>query len=792
MAQVAPGLRPERNEPPCYNCGIRGHMFTACPEEPRKVPAGLEASWARQQSSTSPHNDSPVTNRRNKGPVITRYPPPPLPAPSHHTPPMPRFDNSLPQPYQSGQIPVYPPPSYSTGYGGHPTSQPPYDRYGPPAPPGPPGGPPGLPPVPPPSLNPPPYHVSYNAPYGAPPPVHGSYDHPHGPPPPGTPGQYFKNDYPGPNRPGPYPPSQYPPAPSYSGQHPYPSGPPPSYPPPPPHFVNPPAPYGYNGPPSSGPPGYPQGDYGLPQHDPYQPYPPPDSSRGRPHEDGRNRHYRGRDHQHRHDDRRSSETWHSQDRWHNPSPPVDHQGYGDDYREDWHSRPSYRDDRSSRKRGHGRHMDERRRDRHDRFHPYRNTDKSDRHPRRRQQSVTTQSTTPGRTAPPADTGNSAATKVDRDREPGEIISEPVSEHGDPEIAPSAILDEDKDDEDLDWIERTIFMDPPSTAQVDPIAAPLPTQYSEDVMIPPAFDAKALKSRYITPRNIDDFAQSIRETRNWQVMQHHPAFLDTGSIRLEKLDNYTAAIQKEQDFKGNRWDRGIISHDTNRQRYGNFHGSVRHNGKHRDTRYTPDQKKRRWSDFPDDTNSYRSVKRYREYPYDDSSDDRYRPVSPGPGEVVDADVEEPPYEPSENPVVPMSSTAKALKRDVVEDTRSQDSIKDRDRLSDQDISKQQHHIMDKADIHPPTPPAHLENVPPPHSRPLSRDSHNGRSSSRCSSIGSDTSESELDDIERELLGLGGPRNSSSDVEKRSPKKFNDAAPKLKRRKQPRIEAYSRRW
>ncbi|KAI1779661.1 hypothetical protein F4818DRAFT_148662 [Hypoxylon cercidicola] len=795
MAQVAPGLGPEHNEPPCYNCGVRGHMFIACPEEPRKVPAGLEASWARQQSSTSPHNDSHIPNRRSKGPVITRYPPPPLPASSHHAPPMPHFDNSPPQPYQSGQLPVYPPPpSYSPGFGAHPPSQSPYDRYGPPAPPGPPGLPPGLPPAPPPSLNPPPYHTPYNAPYGPPPPVHGSYDHHHGPPP-GPPGQYYPNEYPpGPNRPGQYPPSQYPPVPSYNAHHPYPSGPPPSYPPPPPHFVTPPAPYGYNGPP----PGYPQGDYRPPHRgpppSPYHQYPPSDPSRGQPHEDDRSRRHRGRDHQRRYDDRHSSETWHSQDAWRSPPPPVD-QSYRDDYREDWHSRPSYRDDRPPRKRGHGRPMDERRRDRHDRFHPYKNSDKSDRHPRRRQQSVTTQST-PSRTAPPADAGTPVTAKADQDREPGEITSEPASDHGDPEIVPTAILD--KDDEDRSWDEQTIFMDPPPTGQVDPIAAPLSTQYSEDVMIPPAFDAKALKSQYITPHNVDDFAQSVRETKDWQVMQHHPAFLDPVEICLEKLDDYKAAIQKDQAIRTNRRDRGINSHDPPRQRYGNSYGSGRHNGKIRDARYKPDQKKRRRNDFPDDADAYRSEKRHRDFPYDESFDKRHRPISPEPGEVVEADIEEPPYEPSETPMVPVGDTAWAPGPDVVKDTRSEAlDVKDRSYGSDQNIPNQQPDILpldilDRPKMHPPTPPTQPAITPPPYSRPSSRDSQRSRPNSRRPSFGSDKSGSSLDDIERELLGLGRPPSSGSDTERGSPKRFNDTTPKFKRRKQPVVEAYSRRW
>lgn len=38
MADSIPG-RPASSEPPCYNCGMRGHLFTACPEPTRELPA---------------------------------------------------------------------------------------------------------------------------------------------------------------------------------------------------------------------------------------------------------------------------------------------------------------------------------------------------------------------------------------------------------------------------------------------------------------------------------------------------------------------------------------------------------------------------------------------------------------------------------------------------------------------------------------------------------------------------------------------------------------------------------
>ncbi|KAI1656762.1 hypothetical protein F4813DRAFT_363252 [Daldinia decipiens] len=810
MAQVAPGLVPDHNERPCYNCGIRGHMFTACPEEPRKVPAGLEASWARQQSSNSPRNDSFVSNKRSKGPVITRYPPPPPLASSHPTPPLPRFENSPPQPYHSGPIPIPgypPPPSYGPGFGSHlPPPNPSYDRYGPPGPP---------PPGPHQPLNPPVYQGAYNSAYGPPGHIPGPYDHHHHHiPPPGRPNQYFPNDYPPgpPGQPSQYPPSQHPvgppgpPGPPYGAHQQYPPGPPPPPYAPPPSFVPPPTPYGFQGPP----PGYHQSEYSPPRRDPpaiFQPYPPLDPYPPQ-YGDDRNRYERGRDHQRRYEDRRPNEAWHPQDAWHG-SPPSNGQPYRDEYRDDWHSKPSYRDDRPSRRRGHGKSQDERRRerqDRQDRFQPYKNSDKWDKHHRRKHQPATTPSEPVRRDRSSLDRETPITAKTDQEPEPGEIVSEPASasDHGDPETTVDTTKDESN--EDFTWDERTIFLELPLSSKVDPIAAPLPAQYFEDIMIPPAFDAKALKSRYITPRNVDDFAQSIRETRDWQVMQHHPMFLDPTEIRLEKLDDYNKAIQKDLNIKGSRRDRSGNSNDTGRHRFNNSKGPGRHQGKYQDSHYKSDQKKRRWTDFHDDTDDFKSERRHRDYPYDDPSNKRLKFTSPPePGELVEADSQQPPYTPSKAPVVPTDDAKWTQGPKETLDSQSRlESLDNRTNGSNQETVAQHINLSlpddrDKANARPSTPLGQTVDIPQPHSRPSSRQSsrsvNRSRPASRRSSFGTDISESQgspLDPIERELLGLGRPSTSGTDSGGESTKRqLSDTTPKFKRR-QPTLEAYSRRW
>ncbi|KAJ4151611.1 hypothetical protein LMH87_012301 [Akanthomyces muscarius] len=70
--------RPE--EPQCYNCGGMGHWAVACPEPTRETPAGL-AAW-RTASATRPGSGRAQQSdgRKSKGPIITKYGPPPPPA----------------------------------------------------------------------------------------------------------------------------------------------------------------------------------------------------------------------------------------------------------------------------------------------------------------------------------------------------------------------------------------------------------------------------------------------------------------------------------------------------------------------------------------------------------------------------------------------------------------------------------------------------------------------------------------------------------------------------------------
>ncbi|UNI13315.1 hypothetical protein JDV02_000072 [Purpureocillium takamizusanense] len=194
MADTFSGYDGRSHEPQCYNCGAVGHWAVACPEPTRATPAGL-AAWknapAPSQGIPKHHGNS---SKRSKGPIITKYAPPPPPQPPSYGPGM--------GPYQPP-----PPPPLLPGHHQHPNAipgpppAPHYSQYGTPSPSYPPG------------YTPPPYPYASGQPY-------------HPPSPYGAPLQYTPPGYARP-MPGPLPPAPYPgapvahdhrPPPSYYGQ----------------------------------------------------------------------------------------------------------------------------------------------------------------------------------------------------------------------------------------------------------------------------------------------------------------------------------------------------------------------------------------------------------------------------------------------------------------------------------------------------------------------------------------------------------------------------------------------
>ncbi|KAH7150476.1 hypothetical protein B0J13DRAFT_523535 [Dactylonectria estremocensis] len=206
MPASAPGYAARPEDAQCYNCGTSGHWAIACPEPTRETPAGL-AAWRSTNNMGKGHNrDQHGGSKKAKGPIITKYAPPPSSAPTMNRYGPPPGYGQPPAPYP-GPAPPYPPqypphsappPGYPPGYStpSYPPQPYPPPSYGsPPLPP--PGPPPGHYGLPPPPLPPPPHHAPHPA--GPPP----SYPPAYGPPPTNQPPQPVWA--PPPPRPGPPP-----------------------------------------------------------------------------------------------------------------------------------------------------------------------------------------------------------------------------------------------------------------------------------------------------------------------------------------------------------------------------------------------------------------------------------------------------------------------------------------------------------------------------------------------------------------------------------------------------------
>lgn len=106
----------------------------------------------------------------------------------------------------------------------------------------------------------------------------------------------------------------------------------------------------------------------------------------------------------------------------------------------------------------------------------------------------------------------------------------------------SVTESDHITDDPAWNERTIFWEPPSLAKREiPIAVPLPTDWVNELNYPKPVTAVPVESRYVTVSNVDDFAQSIRDTKEWSFMQYHPALLEVGDAHPQMLKRYQSAL-----------------------------------------------------------------------------------------------------------------------------------------------------------------------------------------------------------------------------------------------------------
>ncbi|KAI1114427.1 hypothetical protein F5Y14DRAFT_169083 [Nemania sp. NC0429] len=754
MADHAPGYEQAAEDLQCYNCGMRGHMFFACPEDTRRVPAGLEASRKRQASA----NDHHASTKRRKGPIVTHYPPPPLglqhisPPPPTHSPrpgyerfhvglsPGPPTRQPHHQPPHPGQHGQYPPPSTGPGASqgfSYSNSSDVYEHYYS-----------GAPQIPPPET---PYR----------PPQYDQYD------------QY---------RPGPSPPVSY--GRRYStplDQHDeHPTGPPQSSPyvityrtPLQPHFeYYHPAPGADNY--STGPP---------------PPYPPP------PSDVYRNSTYYG------HDDAspaRLSTIGHGspplgtapyQSLQHPPLEPSQYHSRYDERYADQHSTQTQRRETHSQRAKRRSNESRQNSGRHGRRMRY-DSSKGRSHSERQLPDRLDRFSSPVTSTPSVQSARNSTVPDNKQSQQNFVDS--VS--ADTKNTGKYIA------EDFSWDEEMIFKELPVKITRDLIKEPLPVEWTDEPIMPPKYDKETITSKYINSTNVDDFALSVRETKAWQFMQYHPAFLSPHEIRTEKLEYYTRALNPTPAYtkqnrqgvnnssagnrpRGKSW--GIRGHGASQSRYPQHHQQNHTSSDYQSSPSRAGPAKRSWepADYRDSYEPEEEDQIFAKKP---------RISSPEPGEVCETDDRptstaksiSPPWE-QEYHVYHHGHATGALpeSRAKPSDIRSESGGR---RLSVQ------------ASPTPPPAPSRISGAP---SRLSSRSSSRGRPTrprskhssrstpsrptSRRSSAGSP-----LTPTERELLGY----SSSSDSERESPlPQVVNGTPTRSRQRPAKLHAvYQRRW
>lgn len=368
----------------------------------------------------------------------------------------------------------YPPPAPQNAWGPPggpypPPAQPPPNPYAqqPPAPYHPPP-PQSVPPYPPPyqNVNPPP--GVYGPPVPPPPapgPSYGQYGQPSYPPPAPPPQSYPP---PGPYGPPSYAPPYQPPNPAYNGAPP-PSFPGPPPPPAPPPTSYPPA-YGNSAPPGP-PPGLPSGlPPGLPPP-PSIPYPPAPYSSGYEPQGAYPTPYPPP----------PSQSWHQSSAGHNHSRPRDHR--------------DHRDRRNDRDKGGRNKQSGRGNDRHQRGRD------------RRNQGPGTRSSSNSRQRTP---------RLESEKREESVRTTP-------RIEDVKVDEKDSEaDEEFSWDLEKAFIEL-DTKPADPVGKPLAADWSDEPTIPPAYNAKCVKSAFCDPESPDSLKLSVRGSKLWPKVKQDPVF-----------------------------------------------------------------------------------------------------------------------------------------------------------------------------------------------------------------------------------------------------------------------------
>ncbi|KAK8119204.1 uncharacterized protein PG998_003830 [Apiospora kogelbergensis] len=184
-------------------------------------------------------------------------------------------------------------------------------------------------------------------------------------------------------------------------------------------------------------------------------------------------------------------------------------------------------------------------------------------------------------------------------------------------------------------EATIFNEFEAANKGDPIAEPLPAVWTDDIMLPPAYNATGVKSAYITPENKDDFASGVRNTDMWSRYKHHCLFLKPEEITIASLEIYKAQIA---EIEGRDERRNKSGQHANQRAKPQTRNHYQGQQNHKDQTRRPDNRKRRFEDYQGEPRAESSRR-------DQAGDltnfshgyeaKRPKQMSPEPGEVSDS-------------------------------------------------------------------------------------------------------------------------------------------------------------
>ncbi|KFH45195.1 hypothetical protein ACRE_040030 [Hapsidospora chrysogenum ATCC 11550] len=157
------------------------------------------------------------------------------------------------------------------------------------------------------------------------------------------------------------------------------------------------------------------------------------------------------------------------------------------------------------------------------------------------------------------------TRADGDREMSAPRSEQTRESGETRVTPDKAQTSEREPEQVKeqaptkadandnfespWEADAIFAEPEPTHPPDEVGRPLPSTYTEDVVLPRKWDSKCIESEYFNPDNLEEFTRPIHETKYWQDMEFDPAFVRGGKFPNGEL---------LRDF---RWENGNPEQET---------------------------------------------------------------------------------------------------------------------------------------------------------------------------------------------------------------------------------------